>query len=72
MKFAEALNELETIVKSLESGEKTLDESIALFEKGITLSKTLNKMIDDAEQRVKMLITNEDGSVSETDLDTVD
>ncbi len=72
MKFEEALNELETIVKSLESGEKTLDESIALFEKGITLSKTLNKMIDDAEQRVKMLITNEDGSVSETDLDTVD
>jgi len=70
MKFEEALNELETIVKSLESGEKTLDESIALFEKGITLSKTLNKMIDDAEQRVKMLITNEDGTVSETDLDT--
>ncbi len=56
MKFEEALNELETIVKSLESGEKTLDESIALFEKGITLSKTLNKMIDDAEQKVRMLI----------------
>ncbi len=72
MKFEEALNELETIVKSLESGEKTLDESIALFEKGITLSKTLNKMIDDAEQKVKMLITNEDGTVSETDLDTED
>ncbi len=56
MKFEEALNELETIVKSLESGEKTLDESIALFEKGITLSKTLNKMIDDAEQKVRILI----------------
>ncbi|MDO4618479.1 MAG: exodeoxyribonuclease VII small subunit [Clostridia bacterium] len=59
MKFEEALKELETIVSQLESGEKTLDESIALFEKGITLSKTCNKMIDEAEQKVRVLINDE-------------
>ena len=39
---------------------------------GSAKDRIAKKMIDDAEQRVKMLITNEDGSVSETDLDTVD
>lgn len=60
MKFEEAIKELETVVASLESGDKGLDESIALFEKGIKLSKQCQKMLDTAEKKVRVLMA--DGS----------
>lgn len=60
MKFEEAIKELEAVVSSLESGEKGLDESIALFEKGIKLSKQCQKLLDDAEKKVRVLLA--DGS----------
>lgn len=60
MKFEEAIKELETVVASLESGDNGLDESIALFEKGIKLSKQCQKMLDTAEKKVRVLMA--DGS----------
>ena len=45
MKFEEALKELEETVKKLESGETTLDESMELFEKGISLTRTCRKLL---------------------------
>lgn len=63
MKFEEAIKELEAVVSSLESGENGLDESIALFEKGIKLSKQCQKMLDTAEKKVRMLMS--DGSTQD-------
>lgn len=63
MKFEEAIKELEEVVASLDSGENGLDESIALFEKGIKLSKECQKMLDNAEKKVRMIMS--DGSVGE-------
>ncbi len=60
MKFEEAVKELEKVVADLESGEKGLDESIALFEKGIKLSKECQKLLDNAEKKVRVLLA--DGS----------
>lgn len=60
MKFEEAIRELESVVANLDSGEKSLDESIALFEKGIKLSKDCQKMLDNAEKKVRILMA--DGS----------
>lgn len=60
MKFEEAIKELEKVVADLESGENGLDESIALFEKGIKLSKQCQKMLDNAEKKVRVLLA--DGS----------
>lgn len=63
MKFEEAIKELEEVVASLDSGENGLDESIALFEKGIKLSKECQKMLDNAEKKVRMIMS--DGSIGE-------
>ena len=49
MKFEELLKELETIVKELESGNLSLDESIAKYQKGIELSNQCKKMLEEAK-----------------------
>ena len=56
IKFEDALSRLEFIVTTLEKGDIPLDESIKLFEEGISLSKKCNKIIKDAEKRVSILI----------------
>ena len=48
--FEESVMELEKIVAELESGDVTLDESLSLFERGIKLSKSCQKMLDAAEK----------------------
>lgn len=49
MKFEELLKELETIVKELESGNLSLDESISKYQKGIELSNQCKKMLEEAK-----------------------
>ena len=58
MKFEEAMKELEETVKKLENGETTLDESMELFEKGISLSRTCQKLLDDAQLKITKLIAS--------------
>lgn len=55
IKFEEALNRLSEIVRILENGEASLDESIALFEEGIKLSKHCSSLLEAAEQKVRFL-----------------
>lgn len=57
--FEKSIKELEEIVAKLESGDTALDESLELFEKGINLSKECNKMLDNAEKKVSVLIDGE-------------
>jgi len=61
LNFEETMKELETIVKELENGDLNLDESVEKFEKGMNLSKNANKMIEEAEKKIMILIKNEDG-----------
>lgn len=61
--FEQSISELEEIVSELENGEVSLDESLSLFEKGIKLSKSCQKMLDAAEKKVSILMTNDDGEV---------
>ena len=58
LKFEEALNRLSEIVRILENGEASLDESITLFEEGIKLSKQCSKLLETAEQKVRFLQQN--------------
>lgn len=69
-KFEETINKLEDIVRKLETGDVTLDESLSLFEQGIKLSKSCQKMLDNAEKKVSVLMTNDDGEVEKQDFDT--
>ncbi len=63
--YEESMKELENVVKELESGELTLDESIKKFEKGMELSKYCNTLLESAEKKITLLIENEDGDVKE-------
>ena len=52
-KFEESIKELEKIVKALEDGEPSLDESLKSFEKGISLIKVCQKELESAENKIK-------------------
>lgn len=56
--FEQSLKELEEIVKSLESGTISLDESLEYFEKGITLVKLLENQLKNVEERAVKIIEN--------------
>ena len=56
LSFEESLSELDTIVQSLERGELSLEDSMALFERGLNLSKVSQVKLQTAEQRVKILL----------------
>lgn len=53
--FEQAVKRLEEIVRLLESGEKALDESMALFEEGTKLSAFCEQQLSTAEQRIQQL-----------------
>ena len=54
-KLESALDDLEKIVDELENGKLPLDESLALFERGIKLIRLCNAKLDNAEQRIESL-----------------
>ena len=72
IKFEEAIEALDTAVTRLESGELSLDDSIKVFEEAIGLIKICNEKLSAAEQKVRVLIESQDGSVTDApfDLDT--
>ena len=63
--FENNLKELEGIVKALESSDISLDEMLELFEKGIKLTKSCTSQIENAEQKISVLMKNKDGEMTE-------
>ncbi len=55
-KFEDALAKLEEIVRKMEQGELTLDESLASFEEGIRLARLCARRLDEAERRIDILL----------------
>ena len=64
MTFEAAVARLEEIVRAMEEGKLSLDDSLAAFEEGIALVRFCNGRLDSAEQRVRILMTGADGSVT--------
>jgi len=60
--FEQAVEGLNTMVEKLESGNLTLEESVAAFESGVKLSRRCEALLDDAEQRLTVLETETDGN----------
>lgn len=58
--YEQAFAELETIVKALESEERTLDEALAQFERGQALARHCNTLLDQAEIKVRQLSGEEE------------
>lgn len=63
--FESALQRLDDILKILEAGNTGLDEALGLFEEGISLVRSCGGELKTAEQRVRLLTENADGSVHE-------
>jgi exodeoxyribonuclease VII small subunit len=63
--FEEALAQLQEIVRELESGERSLDDSLKLYEQGIASLRACHTLLDQAEQRIKKLVAGAGGKVTE-------
>jgi exodeoxyribonuclease VII small subunit len=61
--FEKSLNELETLVRNLEQGELSLEQSLDAFERGVKLTRECQQALKTAEQRVEQLVQNGDGSL---------
>ncbi len=59
--FENDLQELEDLVEKMEGGEFSLEESLVHFERGIALTRSCQKALSEAEQKIQILLT-EDGS----------
>jgi exodeoxyribonuclease VII small subunit len=62
--FEQALKELEDIVRKLESGELSLDESISLYERGQTLKAECEARLANAKARIEQIQQGSGGDVS--------
>lgn len=58
--FEENLAELESIVKKLETGDVALEDAIAEFQKGMKLSDSLKKTLDEAEKTLVKIVGKDD------------
>ena len=72
LSFEEAMLSLEDIVKKLENGGISLEESLSSFEEAVKLVKFCNEKIESAEQKVRMLVENTDGTVTDVPFDVDD
>lgn len=65
LSFEASLTELETIVQNLEEGELSLEDSMALFERGLNLSQHSQAKLSDAEQKIQILLKKSDNTLSD-------
>ncbi|KID58062.1 exodeoxyribonuclease VII small subunit [Pseudoalteromonas luteoviolacea] len=72
MSFEEAVNELESIVQEMEHGELTLEQSLKQFERGVKLAQASNQKLQQAEQKVNILLANDETSAPSEFTDQVD
>lgn len=61
--FESSLTELEEIVAKMENGDLPLQQALALFERGVHLSRYCQQQLDEAERKVELLIKGQDGNV---------
>lgn len=60
--FETSLKELEKIVRRLEEGDSSLEDSLKLFEDGVKLSRECQERLNQAERRIEVLLKDENGN----------
>ncbi|MCB9983282.1 MAG: exodeoxyribonuclease VII small subunit [Rhodospirillales bacterium] len=70
LNFEQALGELETIVRSLETGQAPLEDSIAAYERGIALKKHCEAKLREAQAKIEKITVNKNGSIKTEPLDS--
>ena len=67
--FEASLAELEEIVAKLEDGDMPLEQSLALFEQGIKLSRDCRDRLTKAERRIEILMQDSDGNLTAAEVE---
>lgn len=67
MNFEQAILELEQVIKQLETGDLSLDDSIEKFKKGVELSNVCNKKLEEAQKSITLLTQDNNGNLVEED-----
>ena len=65
-KFQEGLVNLEKVVERLESGDLSLEDSLAAFEEGVGLVKFCNQKLSEVEKKIELLVKDKDGKLQLT------
>jgi exodeoxyribonuclease VII small subunit len=63
LKFEEAIADLEQVVEQLESGDLSLEDSLAAFEKGVGLVRYCNQKLSEVEKKVELLVMDKQGQL---------
>lgn len=67
--FEKMMAELNEITEKLESGELSLSESMALFEKGVELTRKCGELLNEAKQKIVKITEDSDGNIKEEPFD---
>lgn len=70
--FEQALQLLEKIVQELESGDLPLEKAMSKFEEGIQLTRFCSQKLDETEQKINLLLQDQQGNVSSKPFETED
>jgi exodeoxyribonuclease VII small subunit len=70
VQFEDAMRDLEQTVQRLESGELSLEDSLAAFERGVALVRLLNEKLAAVERKVEVLMRDADGKLRTRPLET--
>ena len=70
--FEESLDELEQIVATLEEGDMPLEESLAMFERGVNLSRECRDRLTKAERRIEVLMKDSSGEIGLEEIELPD
>jgi len=71
LNFEKSLQELEDLVEKMETGDLSLEESLKCFERGVALTRNCQKALQEAEQKVQILLEKE-GNQELQDIDPED
>ena len=69
LSFEDALGELETIVKTLETGQAKLEDSIGKYERGIALKNHCEQKLREAQAKIEKITAGKDGTLATAPLD---
>ena len=68
--FEQALQLLEKIVQELETGDLPLEKAMSKFEEGIQLTRFCSQKLDETEQKINLLLQDQQGNVSSKPFET--
>ncbi len=72
IEFEDALTQLETIVRELESGKIKLDDAVNAYEKAVELKKVCEKKLKEAELKIEKINVAENGKITIEPLDKIE